>query len=83
MASMGVGLDQTGSGLAAFDKSDGLADTAAQIVVHHQARVFAQAGRRLGAVLEMLARERADDQPARADERGHGLAERHAANDSA
>ncbi len=63
----GSGLIERARGFAAFDKADGLADAAAQIVIHHRAGLFAQARGRVRASLEVLARERADDEPARAD----------------
>jgi hypothetical protein len=76
-------LVKRASGFTAFDEANGLANPAAQIVVHYQAGILAQAGRRFGASLEVFAREWADNQPARADEGRDRSAERYAANDSA
>src|SRR5207249_4350735 len=56
------------SGFAAFNVADRLTNTATQIVVDNEARVFAHAGRRVRAALIMFARERANDEPPRADQ---------------
>src|SRR5205814_4859653 len=70
-------LSKRGGGFASFNKTDGLADASAQIIVHNEAGVLAQAWRSLSAILKMLARERRDDEPAGADQRRHRLAEGH------
>ena len=59
----------------ALDKPDGLAHAAAQRIVDHQGRIFAQPDRGIAPVLEMVPGKRADDQLATADAGRHGLAE--------
>src|SRR6266481_5864229 len=67
---------------ASFNKPDCLSHAAAQIVIHHQARVLAHAQRRFRALLKMLARKRTYDQPTCSRQGWHGLAQRYTAYDS-
>src|SRR2546426_1081241 len=69
------------SRFASLDKTNGLPHPAAKVVIYDQARIFAQAGRPLRTALEMVARERRDDQPTCTRQSGDGLAQGHAAND--
>src|SRR5262245_5186892 len=67
-------------GLATLDIADGLADPAAEAVVNDKAWVLTHSWRRLVAALEVLARERGDDEPAGAREFRHDFVQGDAAD---
>src|SRR5262249_44845670 len=64
------------------DVAYGLAHSSAETAIDDRARIFAQAGGRQAAALELFACERADDQPPRPFERRHSCAQRNATKDA-
>src|ERR1039457_2626089 len=68
-------------GLAAFLVTDDIAHTAADVVIHDEARIGAHARPGLKTLAVLLAAQRADDQEASALEHIHRLAQSHATDD--
>src|SRR5690242_10032265 len=61
-------------GLSSLNKSDRLSNASSEVVINHQARLFAHRTRSIAALLKMFSRERTHDQPAGALQGWHARA---------